>query len=591
MKKLIIYTILISTASVFSSCKKFLERSPYDKIDASLFFKSEKDLELYANGFIQRNIPSYQTLTYGDQYADYLASMKSTSYLTGAFTADDQGGWDESSWAELRNINYFLDNIKKAEGIVDEATYRHYVGVGRFWRAWFYYAKVKNFGDVPWYETSIESSDEEQLKKPRDSREFVMNKVLEDITYAAENCSQESKYVRTSSYINKWTALAFKARLSLFEGTYRKYHTELNLQSTADVFLREAVKASEELMNLSPFSLYKEGDLKEAYRKLFTSEEVITQEVIWAHHFNTTLSRFHAATWDYTSATRGNRWSFTKDFVDSYLMLDGSRFTDQPGFETKYFAEEFNNRDYRMAQTMVSPTYMKVSNGQLRNVVPNFAVTLTGYQPVKWNLDNDIYENTTNSNNSLPIFRYAEVLLNYAEAKAELGEMDEAAWNRSIRLLRERAGVNGSAPASADPYLIDYYRNQVSDKWILEIRRERGIEMALENLRWDDIMRWKLADLLVRPWLGIYAVKNQNQDLNNDGSDDLRISDSNAGGAGLQVVVLGDGSNSTFTLSDGNSGNLIWNLDRQWEDYKYLRPIPQVAINRNPNLTQNPGWE
>lgn len=182
MKKLIIYTILISTASVFSSCKKFLERSPYDKIDASLFFKSEKDLELYANGFIQRNIPSYQTLTYGDQYADYLASMKSTSYLTGAFTADDQGGWDESSWAELRNINYFLDNIKKAEGIVDEATYRHYVGVGRFWRAWFYYAKVKNFGDVPWYETSIESSDEEQLKKPRDSREFVMNKVLEDIT-------------------------------------------------------------------------------------------------------------------------------------------------------------------------------------------------------------------------------------------------------------------------------------------------------------------------------------------------------------------------------------------------------------------------
>lgn len=587
-----IYIILLAAfvPATLVSCRKFLERSPYDQIDASLFFTSEKDLELYTNGFIQRNIPSYETLTYGDQYADYLASMKSTSYLTGGYTADDQGGWDESSWAELKNINYFLENLPKAKSFVSNATYRHYEGVGRFWRAWFYVNKVKTFGNVPWYDKVLGSSDDEALNKPRDTREFVMAKVLEDINYAAENCSAENKYVRSSSYINKWVANAFKARLCLFEGSYRKYHTELNLQNSAEAFLREAISAAEVLMTVSPYSLYKGTDPKTAYRELFTSESVITQEVIWANTFNTSLARLHAATWDYTSATRGNRWSFTKDFVDAYLMRDGSRYTEQPGYETRPFAEEFNNRDYRMAQTMVSPEYRKVVNGQLKSTVPNFAVTLTGYQPIKWNLDNDIYENTTNSNNSLPVFRFAEALLVYAEAKAELGEMNDAAWNRSIRLLRERAGVNGNPPLVPDPYLVAYYRNQTTDKWILEIRRERGIELALENSRWDDIMRWKLGALLVRPWYGLYAQKDVNQDLNRDGNPDLRITGSGSGGTGIQTVLLGNGGNSTFTLSNGNNGYLTWNLARTWSDHKYLRPVPQVAINRNPKLTQNPGW-
>lgn len=575
----------------FSSCKKFLDRSPLDSVNAEQFFKSETDLEIYANGFIQRNMPGYATLTYGDQYADYLASMKSTTYLTGAYTSDDQGGWDESSWSELRNVNYFLQNMPKAKSFVDARAYNHYEGVGRFWRAWFYYNKIQEFGDVPWYDKVIESNDEAALKKGRDSRAFVMDKILEDLTFAAANCSKDVKFVTSSTQINKWTALAFKARVCLFEGSYRKYHTELNLTASASQFLREAAAAAEELMNTGPFALHSTGNASQDYRSLFISQNVVTKEVILANVFNATFNRFHAATWDYTSATRGNRWSFTKDFVDTYLMRDGTPFTAVNGYQTKTFTEEFVNRDHRMAQTMVSPGYVKRVTGNLRSTVPNFAVTLTGYQPIKWNLDDDIYENTTNNNNSLSVFRFAEVLLNYAEAKAELGEFGEGEWNRTIKPLRERAGVDGKAPTVADPYLANYYLQQTADKWILEIRRERGIEMALENLRWDDIMRWKLAELLVRPWKGMYLKKDVDYDLNGDNNPDVRAVDRSPNTSGMQFIVLGAGSNSTFTLTEGNSGNLVWNLSREWADYKYLKPIPKVAINRNPNLKQNPDWK
>lgn len=583
--------LIAGICGLFISCEKFLDRSPLDSVNAEVFFKSETDIELYANGFIQRNMPGYQQLTYGDQYADYLASMKSTTYLTGAYTSDDQGGWDESNWSELRNINYFLQNLPKAKGLVDESTYNHYEGVGRFWRAWFYYNKLREFGGVPWYDHVIESNDDEALKKPRDSRSFVMDKMLEDLTFAAQNCSKETKFVSTSTQINKWTALAFKSRVCLFEGSYRKYHTDLDLASTASKFLEEAYTSAEELMNTGPFGLYSTGAVETDYRALFTSQNVITKEIIFANVFNTTFNRFHAATWDYTSATRGNRWSFTKDFVDTYLTLDGTPFTETLNYETKTFAEEFENRDYRMKQTMVSPTYVKKVTGTAKSVVPNFAVTLTGYQPIKWNLDDDIYENTTNNWNSLSILRYAEVLLNFAEAKAELGLFNNSDWDRSIKLLRERAGVNGTAPAAADQNLINYYREQTTDKWILEIRRERGIELALENLRWDDIMRWKLGELLARPWYGIYAKVDVDYDLNKDGNADLRIVNQSQNAGGKQLIVLGTGSNSTFTLTDGNAGNLEWNLSRTWSDHKYLKPIPKVAINRNPKLEQNPGWK
>lgn len=573
----------------FASCTNFFEREPFSQVGADTFFRSEKDVVLYVNGLLQKNMPGYTTLTYGDQYSDLMAVNSTSDFLKTAWSAEKQTGWETSDWANIYNVNYFLSRLYEAASAVgDDAKMKHYEGVGRFWRAWLYYSKVQTFGPVPWYDKPIDPEDEEALYKGRDSREFVMDKVLEDLNFAATYCLSDRAYVNNSQ-INRWVALAFKARVCLYEGTYRKYHTELGLESSAEKWLREAVSACETLMNESPYSLvHSPASLKTQYRKLFTSQEIDYQEVILANEFSEDLLRFHSATWKFTSGSYGARWSLSKAFVNTYLMLDGSRFTDRTDYEKTEFTEEVKNRDYRLMQSVITPGYSKKVAGVDTQKAPDFSLTLTGYQIIKWTLDDDRYEGTNNSTNSLPVFRFAEVLLNYAEAKAELGEFGETEWNQTIKLLRERAGVNSKVPLAADPYLIDYYANQTTDKWILEIRRERAIEMLLENLRYEDLMRWKLGSLLEKEWTGIYIPeKEKAYDLNGDGINDVCVTDGKPGTE--KGVFYIDLSKGQYTLDKNNC--LIYNETRMWADRKYLHPIPKTACVINPALGQNDGWE
>lgn len=583
MKKLNYILVLGGLMMLSTSCEKILEKDPFDKINSANFFKTEKDLELYSNGFIQNNIPSNSDIAFGDNYADIVATTASTTFLTGNFTADDQGGWEIGVWQKLRNINYFLENVEKAQ--VSDQVKKHYIGVGRFWRAFFYFEMVKKFGDVPWYEATLDPTSAD-LYKTQDSREFVVNKMLEDLEYAAINCLPTKS--STSSTINKWVALAFKSRVELFEGSYRKYHTELGLQSSANSLLQAAANSAKDLMDANQFSLvHAVANVETQYRSLFNTESPKSQEVIFANVFNDALSRWHNTTWIYNSASAGVRTSLTKQFVNTFLTLDGSRFTDKSDYNKIPFTEEVKNRDYRLKQIIKTPGHTRTVGG-VANVpsAPNFAVTLTGYQIIKWSLDNDRHDASANSYNSIPIIRYAEVLLNYAEAKAELGEMNNDVWNSTIKLLRERAGVNGAVPASADPYLQTYYRNQTSDKWILEVRRERGIELALEGQRYDDIMRWKLGELLTTTWQGIYVpVLDTQLDLNDDTKPDLVVTtNTNYPSGAYYKIVLGN----TYRLNATN--NLEYIINRKWEDKNYLRPIPKSAIVENPNLKQNTGW-
>lgn len=573
----------------FASCTNFFEREPFSQVGADTFFRSEKDVVLYVNGLLQKNMPGYTTLTYGDQYSDLMAVNSTSDFLKTAWSAEKQTGWETSDWANIYNVNYFLSRLYEAASAVgDDSKMKHYEGVGRFWRAWLYYSKVQTFGPVPWYDKPIDPEDEEALYKGRDSREFVMDKVLEDLNFATTHCLSDKAYVNNSQ-INRWVALAFKARVCLYEGTYRKYHTELELESSAEKWLREAVSACETLMNESPYSLvHSPASLKTQWRKLFTSQEIDYQEVILANEFSEDLLRFHSATWKFTSGSYGARWSLSKAFVNTYLMLDGSRFTDRTDYEKTEFTEEVKNRDYRLMQSVITPGYSKKVAGVDTQKAPDFSLTLTGYQIIKWTLDDDRYEGTNNSTNSLPVFRFAEVLLNYAEAKAELGEFGETEWNQTIKLLRERAGVNSKVPLAADPYLIDYYANQTTDKWILEIRRERAIEMLLENLRYEDLMRWKLGSLLEKEWTGIYIPeKEKAYDLNGDGINDVCVTDGKPGTE--KGVFYIDLSKGQYTLDKNNC--LIYNETRMWADRKYLHPIPKTACVINPALGQNDGWE
>lgn len=593
MKKIIYKFILAGFLLSIVSCDDFLTKEPIAQLGADDFFTNEKSLELYANGFVQKMLPESETLFRGDCWSDLVATRNSTDYFTVQWSSSRQTGWGHSNWNDLFNVNYFLKHMYEATSVKDE-TLKHYEGVARFWRAWFYYDKVKTFGAVPWYDAPIDAEDEAQLYKGRDSREFVMRKVLEDLDFASTYCSTAAAYTK-GAQIDRWKALAFKARVCLFEGTYRKYHSvdpstgKAWESNESDLYLQACVDACEDLMNNGPYSLVSSpANVKTQYRSLFTSEELNRQEIIWGREYSASLGIYHSATWVFFSPTQA-RWSMTRALSDMYLNLDGTRFTDTPDHDKIPFVDEAQGRDYRMMQSIVTPGYLKEIAGEKVHTAPDMSVSLTGYQLIKWCFDDDQHS-TANSNNSLPILRYAEVLLNYAEAKAELngGVLDPSVWNKTIKPLRERAGVVGNQPNTADPYLVSYYKIQSKD--LLEIRRERAIELLLEDLRYDDLMRWREGELVKRVWQGIYIpAVNTPIDLNGDGTNDLCVVNSKPSieEPGVYYINLQDGS---YTLTEGTSGLLQYNLDRIWEDKMYLRPIPRTATGINPALGQNYGW-
>lgn len=578
---ILIILIQILVAITFTSCDDFLETEPMDKLVPNTFFQTEKDLELYTNSFYQRMIPGGLEVVQSDELGEFTSKNQSPTFIAGNYSSVNEGAW---SWTDLRNINYFLENYDNE--VIPEEARSHYAGIARFFRAWFYFEKVKRYGDVPWYDKTL-ATDDEDLYKARDPREVVMDNVMADLNFAVENIRDRKD--NSASMITRQVALAFKSRVALFEGTYRKYHTELGLSGSSEL-LREAASAARIVMDANQYSLYNTGAPESDYRTLFISENPISQEVMLAVVYNNALRRWHNITWKFNSATYGARWGLNKQFINTYLMTDGSRFTDQPGFDEKVFVEEMADRDPRLAQTVRSLGYTR-SDGSA--APPNFGYTYTGYHILKFSLDDKRYDGISEAYNSISLIRYAEVLLNYAEAKAELGEFDESVWMETIAPLRERAGVDSSIPMEADTYLQEVYFPEISDRFLLEVRRERGIELCYEGLRYDDLMRWRKGELVEMSWKGIYVpALDTPMDLDGNGTPDVSFVQTVPATKEPGVIYFVIDGNAS-QLSEGTKGHLIWRDDenREFPDKKYLHPISNTDIVLNPNLEQNPGWD
>src|SRR5690606_12813123 len=164
-------------------------------------------------------------------------------------------------------------------------------------RAKFYFDKVKRFGDVPWYNSTLGSTDE-GLYKARDSREMVMNLVLEDLDFAIQHISDEKD--KSSTTVTKWVALGLKSRICLFEGTFRKYHPELGLDN-ADVWLQHAEEAAKEVMESGQYSIYNTGSPETDYHNLFISDDAVNQEVMLANAHSEDLELWNGSTNHYSN--------------------------------------------------------------------------------------------------------------------------------------------------------------------------------------------------------------------------------------------------------------------------------------------------
>lgn len=575
--------LLLTLVLTITSCEKYLDQTPIDKLTTEQAFANENNLQLYINSFYTQMLPTGPQIYQGDVMADITVPNAVPGYIGGRLSAQDATGWN---WSDLRNVNYFLEHYNNPN--ISSKARNHYAGIAKFFRAMFYYNMVKQFGDVPWYGKTLKVDDPE-MYKARDPRNMVMDSVLADINFASANIYSTKD--NSSTQVTKWVALALKSRICLFEGTFRKYHPEAGLSSTADKWLQEAANASDLIIKSGQYRLQNTGNPASDYRSLFISENPVSNEVLLASVYNNSLKKWHNAAWWFNSATLGARLGLDKKFINTYLKSDGSRFTDLPGYENMEFQDEVKNRDKRLQQTIRMGAYKRTDGSP---APPDFTVTYSGYQIQKFSMDDKYFDTRTESYNSIPIMRYAEVLLNFAEAKAELGTLTVADWNLTVGALRNRAGISNSSvmPVVADPYMKNQFFPNISSPLILEIRRERGIEFAAEGYRYDDLRRWRAGKLLEKVYEGIYVpAKGQLLDLNEDGKADVSFVDKvpTSKVPGVTYFVV-DGNSSK--LSQGNKGNLVWlsNTPKIYPDRSYYYPIPANEILLNPKLIQNKGW-
>lgn len=571
------YMMLAVMLFGLTACEDFLTRRPKDELSPDTYFRTETECQLYTNNFYTILPVASDFYLEDDDYV--IPKSLSAKVIGNRVVPSSAGTWN---WVMLRQINFFLSRSHQCE---DNDVRERYEALAKFFRAYFYFEKVKRYGDVPWVDEPIDANDK-TLYRGRDPRADVMEHVLDDIDFAIENLPSGRDVYR----VTKWTALALKSRIFLFEGTFRKYH---GLQGWEDC-LQEAADAASKFIKESGYGIYKSGTTP--YQSLFTLADSDRSEVILTRVYKQSISLVHGANEALTSAA-STHGGLAKDVVNMYLMADGSRFTDKPRYDMLDFYDETQDRDPRLAQTIRIPGYTRMGETEL--LAPNFAAVTTGYQLIKYVCEKK-YDSYNSSENDMPIFRTAEVYLNYAEAKAELGTLTQADLDISVNKIRARVSMPAinmdQANADPDPYLLDKvtgYPNvtkSANTGVILEIRRERTVELILEGFRYWDLMRWKEGKRFERPFYGMRLDGASEYDLDRNSTVDLVVYEGEMPSIVQGVVYK---SLSELNLSENGNIRLHEDITRKFDEAKdYLYPIPTEDIVLTQGIVkQNPGWD
>lgn len=639
MKKIILSIFII--LALISCNDDFLEKFPLETQSEATAFVSYANFQTYSwglydifynNASITRTI-HYQLATgRGDAYAGYLNHQNrvndyandiitpfASAYDASAFYTHATGGWD---FAAIRNVCLMLDNINQSSMSAEDKA--HWRSVGYFFHSFQYMELVSRYGDVPWVNHALAEDDPIQTVK-RTSRTVVVDSIMNRLKYAEANIYEMGEGAGTNT-INKACVQVLISRFGLFEATWRKYHnvSDDNSNYNQAKLLQESVRASEAIMNN-----YSLG----AYDDLYNSPSLADNPgVILYKQFETGVLMHMIGRYCRTAA---GRWDVPKHTVDLYLSQNGLPIhnagnTQYEGDRTMY--NEFRNRDKRLYASVIPPYYdaevakydysnpdeyntdvneyvnlipsiftsdasKRLPASGFRNspVIPaspnivgigiNPARTWSGYSFWRYYNQWEINDPAGQNIADMPIFHLSEVLLNYAEAKWELGAFDQAAADASINLMRQRAGVAnmvvGAISADFDP---DRDPNVAPVAW--EIRRERIVELLGEGFGFDDIRRWKTA-----PWFINRDVKGCYLRYS-----DYKVKESEEIYAPVLNINLIDENGNDLPHEAGVSGyvkiysNQV-NSGRGWLDKHYLLPLPEEEVTLNPNLLpNNPGW-
>lgn len=551
-----IFTLIL----LLGACKKedFLDRFPQDAISEPTYFKNENDLKLYLNRFYDA-LPVQRGNS--ELNSDNFVPGSRDVFLAGEYVVpatDDN--WSYAGWASIRQVNYFLQRYQRAE--MDATLKNYYAAEGRFFRALFYWDKVKRFGAVPWLSADITDTSTAVLFGPRMPHKQVMDSVLGDLNFAVENAA-EATNTQFIGRITKDVANALKARISLWEGTFRKYHA----LGDHEPWLREAVTASNALITTGRYSIYKTGNPDRDYYNLFIQEELRgNTEAILARRFIKDVS-MHNLTRQISDVWPG----LSKNFVRSFLDKDGvptALSALYQGDET--LDDELIDRDPRFTQIIATRGFSFTNNADGTRdemTLPRIPTVATGYAGIKNYSPDPAQWSANQSTLDLFIFRYAETLLIFAEAKAELGEADQAVIDATINKIRERVGM-------ADMVIASLVKDPQSDFPTLpvlldEIRRERRIELVGDGFRFDDLQRWKAGTLINNPEtiLGMKLTPALRAQYPSGQVSNIQVD------ANFYIRVYPNITN------------------RAWHDKMYLYPVPINELTLNPALLpQNFGW-
>ena len=553
-------TVGLSTISMLTavSCKNdnFLDKYPPDAFTEPSYFKTEQELSFFANRFYG-SLP-LSILGDRDEQSDNMVPKNPDSFLFGTYVVPASGGgWDTGSWNGIRNCNFFLENYQRVPGSNKEK----YAAEVRFFRALYYWEKVVIFGDVPLIIKKVGDSSPE-IFGPRDPHKKVMDEVLNDLNFAIEHLPERLN--AETGRLHKDAALALKSRIALWEGTFRKYH---NLGDER-VFLEAAVDASEKLM-AKGYEIYSTGKPEQDYRDLFIKEDLAGNKESIFHR--TFLRSVEGGRHQYSRQAKGSNNGCSKDFMEYYLFKDGKPIsTTSYTYDDSTPSKEAENRDPRYAQTVATPGFVKTSSTP--PVIVNLPevstpVTSTGYWFIKGMSSDPKQEEAYSSDTDMFVFRYAEVLLNYAEAKYELGTLSQTDLDRTINKIRDRVAMpHLIMSVTADTNASDY--GYPVEPLLYEIRRERRIELVGEGFRFNDILRWKAGKLINNPKTikGMKLTDALKAEYNSDAVNKLSVD------SDKYLIVYP-------AFPDG----------RTWNDKMYLYPIPTDEL-KLVGYKQNPGW-
>lgn len=573
MMKKITYILGLFSMLTFQSC---LDMEPKTQLADTNYWQTPDHFKLFATQFYGWTVDFKQLddSPHSDVRSDLRTGITLDVYSNGTNSIPSSDKTYTNNYNRIRQVNTLL---QQAEGYAAPADIETSVGEAHFFRAYCYFDLLQVYGDVIITRTPLDI-DSPEMQMARNSRDEVVVFILEDLEEAIRLLPEANEISsKDEGRLSSQAASAFLSRVALYEGTWQKFRNGGQNNDRSSALLDIAATSAHDVIESGFFELFAPEELgTEAYKYLFILENDksnpagITKsgnkEYIFTRRHDPTLASIG---FNITQGRLGNAVYVTRKMANMYLQSNGLPINPQTWDYSKVDSE-FKDRDNRMSNTLMIPghTYWgtgggridwtgsaeEIANASHKNFMPS---TGTGYFPHKWCCERDGVP-TGMEAYDYPIIRYAEVLLNYAEAVFERDDkISDEDLAISLNLTRKRVNPNM-------PDLTNAFVSANNLEMRTEIRRERTVEFYDENFRIDDLKRWKTAEEEMP--MNLTGVKWRGTEYETKWSD---------------------ASSKTMDAE----GCIIYEQGRVWEEKHYLYPLPMDQLKLNPNLKQNPGWE